>query len=71
MKPMVVADLDSMARKAIVSGSLENLSMDIHVTPKCHPNSGMKTTRAYEGNTFMLTCSICNLFVCNLKIAEE
>jgi hypothetical protein len=71
MKPLIVADLDALARRAVESGALENLSLDIHVTPKCHPDSGMKTTRAYEGDNMMLTCAACNLFVCNLKISKE
>lgn len=71
MKPMIVADLDALAREAVRTKSLENLSLDIHLAQKCHPLAGMKTTRAYEGDNMMLTCATCNLFVANIKIATE
>lgn len=71
MKPLIVADLDAMARQAVKAKSLENLSLDIHLAQKCHPEAGMKTTRAYEGDNLMLTCATCNLFVANVKIASE
>lgn len=71
MKPMIVADLDALARTAIKENSLENLSLDIHLAQKCHPTDGMKTTRAYEGDNLMLTCATCNLFVANIKVATE
>lgn len=71
MKTMLVTDLDALARNAVKSGALESLSLDLHLQAKCHPTSGLKNTRAYEGDNMMLTCSTCNLFVANVKIAKE
>lgn len=71
MKPFTVADLDAQAREAVKAGLMESLALDIHHRPKCHPDAGMKTTRAYEGDNMMLTCASCNLFVMNLKISTE
>jgi hypothetical protein len=71
MKALTVEDLDAQARQAVKDGALASLSLDLHLTSKCHPNAGMKNTRAYEGDNMMLTCSECNLFVANLKIAKE
>lgn len=71
MKAMLVTDLDALARRAVETGSLESLSLDLHLQAKCHPNSGLNNTRAYEGDNMMLTCSTCNLFVANVKIAKE
>lgn len=71
MKPLVVSDLDAMARKAVQAGVLSSLSLDLHLLANCHPEAGLRTTRAYEGENVMLTCATCNLFVCNLKIAKE
>jgi hypothetical protein len=71
MKAMTVEDLDARARQALKYGGLESLSLDLHLTSQCHPTAGLKNTRAYEGDNMMLTCSECNLFVANLKIAKE
>lgn len=71
MKALTVEDLDALARDSVKNGRLANLALDLHIDPRCHPGSGMKTTRAYEGDNMMLACSVCNLFVCNLKIAKE
>lgn len=71
MKSLIVSDLDAIARKALVTGSLANLSLDLHVAPLCHPDSAMTNTRAYEGDVMMFSCAACNKFVFNLKIAKE
>ena len=71
MKAMTVEDLDASARQAVKDGMLKSLSLDLHLTALCHPNAGLKNARAYEGDSMMLTCSECNLFVANVKIAKE
>lgn len=71
MKTMLVTDLDALARKAVENGDLASLSLDLHLEAKCHPDAGLRNTRAYEGDNMMLTCSTCNLFVANVKIAKE
>lgn len=71
MKARTVEDLDAFARDAVKAGAVGGLSMDLHFTPKCHPEAGMKNTRAYEGDNLMLTCSVCNLFVVNIKVAKD
>lgn len=71
MKPLLTSDLDAMAREAVKSGGLASLSHDQHIAPRCHPASGVKITRAYEGDYLMLSCTSCNRFICNIKIAQE
>jgi hypothetical protein len=71
MKAMLVTDLDALARIAVKNGILKSLSMNLYLQAKCHPTSGLKNARAYEGDNMMLTCATCNLFVANIKIAKE
>lgn len=71
MKTMLITDLDALARQALKNGSLESLSLDLHLQARCHPTSGLNNTRAYEGDNMLLTCSTCNLLVANVKIAKE
>jgi hypothetical protein len=71
MKPLIVDDLDAIARRGLDAGTVPTLSSDLHIVPKCHPDAGLKNTRSYEGENFLLTCSTCNLFVMNLKVAKE
>jgi len=71
MRNLVVADLDEMAREGVKSGQFKSLRGSLYVMPGCHPSSGVKITRTYEGNVLMLSCVECNKFVCNIKVAQE
>lgn len=71
MRNLVVDDLDAMAREGLKVGKIKSLTGDLYVMPACHPSSGVKITRGYEGDVIMLSCMACNKFVCNIKVAKE
>lgn len=71
MTPRTAQDLDQMSREALKAGRLESLAQPNFIVSVCHPQAGLRITRAYESEVIRLTCGTCEVFVADIKVASE